>query len=262
MKITRTWLMGAAAGLAVTAFCAAQEPATPSTPVDQVSYLIGRQIGDSLAGDELANEINLDVLVAALRDAVAKKPATIPPEKAQEIMQQFSKHMQEKVTKMRETQGEANQKEGAEFLAKNAKEAGWQTVPSGLQYKVVKQGDGPKPVATDVVEVNYRGTLVNGHEFDSSYKRGEPAVFPVGQVIKGWQEALQMMPVGSKWEVVLPSELGYGANGKGREIGPNAVLKFEVELLAIKEKPAEGPDAGGLPQVLPPAPKAPKAPKK
>ena len=113
-----------------------------------------------------------------------------------------------------------------------------------------------------MVEVNYRGSLINGHEFDSSYKRGQAAVFPVGQVIKGWQEALQLMPVGSKWELVLPADLAYGANGKGREIGPDAVLKFEVELLAIKEMPAGGPDAGGLPQVLPPPPRAPKAPGK
>ncbi len=257
MNNTRTWLMGVAAGLMALVLPAAEESAL-STPTDQVSYLIGRQIGDSLAGDELANEINLDVLVSALREAIAKKPATIPPEKAQEIMQQFSTRMREKVTKMRQAQGETNKKEGAEFLAKNAKEAGWQTTDSGLQYKAVKTGDGPKPSASDMVEVNYRGSLINGHEFDSSYKRGEAAVFPVGQVIKGWQEALQLMPVGSKWELVLPADLAYGANGKGREIGPDAVLKFEVELLAIKEKPAGGPDAGGLPQVLPPPPKAPK----
>lgn len=258
MKISPRWLMSAGVALMVATSCSAQEPALTTT-VDQVSYLIGRNIGDSLAGDELAGEINLDILCAALREGVAKKPMAIAPEKAQEIMQTFSTHMREKVNKLRDEQGAANQKDGAEFLAKNAKEEGWKTTDSGLQYKVITEGNGPKPTAEDMVEVNYRGSLLNGQEFDSSYKRGEAAVFPVGQVIQGWQEALQMMPVGSKWDVVVPSDLAYGPNGKGREIGPNAVLRFEVELLAIKEKPAAGPE--GLPQILPAAPQGNRAPR-
>jgi len=258
MKISLRWLMSAGVVAIVATSCSAQEPAL-TTPVDQVSYLIGRNIGDTLAGDELVGEINLDVLCAALREGVAKKPMAIPPEKAQEIMQTFSMHMREKMTKLRDEQGASNQKDGAEFLAKNAKAEGWKTTDSGLQYKVITEGNGPKPTADDVVEVNYRGTLLDGKEFDSSYERGEAAVFPVGQVIQGWQEALKMMPVGSKWEVVLPSDLAYGPSGKGREIGPNAVLRFEVELLAIKEKPAAGPE--GLPQVLPAAPQGNRPPR-
>jgi FKBP-type peptidyl-prolyl cis-trans isomerase len=246
MKISRTCLMGAMAGLMVAGYCVAEEPAL-STPVDQVSYLIGRQIGDSLSGEELANELNLEVLISALRDAVAKKPAAIAPEKAQEIMQAFSNKMREKVTAVRQAQGEANKKEGQAFMEANKTAEGWTATESGLQYKAIKNGDGKKPALTDTVEVHYRGTLLNGTEFDSSYKRNMPAVFPLRQVVKGWQEALQLMPVGSKWEVVLPPELAYGANGKGREIGPDAVLKFEIELLSIKD---------AAPAALPVAPEA------
>ena len=247
MKISRTCLLGAMAGLMVAGYCAAQEPAL-TTPVDQVSYLIGRQIGDSLSGEELANEVNLEVLIAALREAIAKKPAAIAPDKAQEIMQAFSTRMREKVTAVRETQGENNKKDGLAFLEANKTAEGWAVTGSGLQYKVIKNGDGKKPALTDTVEVHYRGTLLNGTEFDSSYKRNAPAVFPLKQVIKGWQEALQLMPVGSKWEVVLPSELAYGANGKGREIGPDAVLKFEVELLSIKDAPPAPPAMPAAPE--------------
>jgi FKBP-type peptidyl-prolyl cis-trans isomerase len=242
--------MAVAVALLAVASGSAQD-AAPSTPVDQVSYLIGRQIGDSLSGEELANELNLDIVCSALREAAAKKPALIPPDKAQEIMQAFSKRMQERVGQARAAQGEVNKKEGADFLAANGKEEGWASTGSGLQYKAVKTGDGPKPALTDVVEVNYRGTLLNGTEFDSSYNRGKPATFPVRGVIKGWQEALQMMPVGSTWELVIPSELAYGAQGKGREIAPDAVLKFTVELLAIKDPKTMTPPGAAVPPAPP-----------
>jgi FKBP-type peptidyl-prolyl cis-trans isomerase len=129
-----------------------------------------------------------------------------------------------------------NKTEGEAFLAANKAKDGVVTLPSGLQYKILTAGTGPKPTASDSVVCNYRGTLINGTEFDSSYKRGQPATFGVGQVIKGWTEALQLMPVGSKWQVVIPSSLAYGDRGAGAEIGPNATLIFEVELLSIQEK--------------------------
>ena len=132
--------------------------------------------------------------------------------------------------------GDANQKEGAAFLAANKTKEGVVTTSSGLQYKVLKQGDGPKPTATDSVVCNYKGTLINGTEFDSSYKRGQPATFPVNGVIKGWTEALQLMPTGSKWQLFVPADLAYGARGAGQDIGPNATLIFEVELLSIQAK--------------------------
>jgi FKBP-type peptidyl-prolyl cis-trans isomerase FklB len=115
-------------------------------------------------------------------------------------------------------------------------------LPDGLQYKILKEGTGPKPTATDTVVCNYRGTLIDGTEFDSSYKRGQPATFPVSGVIKGWTEAVQLMPVGSKWQVFLPADLAYGNRGAGQDIGPNATLIFEVELLSIQNKAAQTPN--------------------
>lgn len=259
MKIRRTSLFGALAALLLAGYGLGQEPAQAAAPEaaqaaaseldlssskDLVSYLIGRQIGDSLSAQELEGELNLEVLVAALREAIAKQPARIAPPQAQEVLQGFGTKMREKVTAARQTQGETNRKDGPAFLEANKAVAGWTTTGSGLQYKVITQGEGDKPALTDTVEVHYRGTLLNGTEFDSSYKRNAPAVFPLKQVIKGWQEALQLMPVGSKWELVLPADLAYGANGKGREIGPDAVLKFEVELLSIKEAQPEGAPEG------------------
>jgi FKBP-type peptidyl-prolyl cis-trans isomerase FklB len=132
--------------------------------------------------------------------------------------------------------GETNKKQGDAFLAANKGKEGVVTLPSGLQYKILSAGTGPKPATSDSVVCNYRGTLIDGTEFDSSYKRGQPATFPVGGVIKGWTEALQLMPVGSKWQLFVPSELAYGERGTGADIGPNAVLIFEVELLSIQDK--------------------------
>jgi FKBP-type peptidyl-prolyl cis-trans isomerase FklB len=130
--------------------------------------------------------------------------------------------------------GEENKKAGEAFLAQNKGKQGVVTLPSGLQYKILKAGNGKKPTENDTVECNYRGTLINGTEFDSSYRRGQPATFGVGQVIPGWREALQLMPVGSKWELYVPPDLAYGERGAGRDIGPNSTLVFEVELLGIQ----------------------------
>ena len=141
------------------------------------------------------------------------------------------------MTKMQAKQkvdGDKNKKEGAAFLAANKKKDGVITLPSGLQYKILKLGDGPKPTKEQTVTCNYRGTLINGEEFDNSNKRGKPAEFPVSGVIKGWIEALQLMPVGSKWQLFVPSDLAYGPKGAGQMIGPDATLIFEIELLSIK----------------------------
>ena len=145
--------------------------------------------------------------------------------------------------------GAANSKEGTAFLAANKSKEGVVTLPSGLQYKILKAGTGPKPTASDTVVCNYSGTLISGKEFDSSYKRGQPATFPVSGVIKGWTEALQLMPVGSKWQLFIPSDLAYGERGAGGDIGPDSTLIFEVELLSIQDKskdkapePSKDPD--------------------
>jgi FKBP-type peptidyl-prolyl cis-trans isomerase FklB len=155
------------------------------------------------------------------------------------VQAEYRQQQQERMQQL----GAANKTEGETFLAANKAKDGVVTLPSGLQYKILKAGAGPKPAATDTVTVNYRGTLINGTEFDSSYKRGQPATFGVTGVIKGWTEALQLMPVGSKWQLFIPADLAYGERGAGADIAPNATLIFEVELLSIKapEKAAEKP---------------------
>jgi FKBP-type peptidyl-prolyl cis-trans isomerase FklB len=151
-----------------------------------------------------------------------------------EAMMTFQRELREKQTKGRDEMGEKNKKEGEEFLAKNKKKEDVKTTPSGLQYKVIKEGDGAMPKPDDTVTVNYEGKLINGTVFDSSYKRGQPATFPVKGVIPGWTEALQLMKVGSKYELFIPSNLAYGERGAGGDIGANATLLFTVELLSIK----------------------------
>jgi FKBP-type peptidyl-prolyl cis-trans isomerase FklB len=148
------------------------------------------------------------------------------------VQEEIGKQQQEKMQQARA----ANKKEGDSFLAANKGKEGVVTLPSGLQYKILKEGTGPKPTASDTVVCNYRGTSINGTEFDSSSKRGQPATFPVSGVIKGWTEALQLMPVGSKWQLFIPSDLAYGDRGAGGDIGPGSTLIFEVELLSVQDK--------------------------
>jgi FKBP-type peptidyl-prolyl cis-trans isomerase FklB len=160
-------------------------------------------------------------------------------EEAKVALTTLQSELRKKQDELKEQAGAANKKEGDAFLVANKTKPGVVTLPSGLQYKVLKEGTGAKPTASDTVVCEYRGTLINGTEFDSSYKRGQPATFGVGQVIKGWTEALQLMPVGSKWQLVLPSDLAYGDKGAGADIGPNATLIFEVELLSIQPPAAK-----------------------
>jgi FKBP-type peptidyl-prolyl cis-trans isomerase FklB len=176
------------------------------------------------------------ILARGLRDALAGGKTLLTDQEAQSAIMEVQKDMQGKQEAKKKEEGAANKKEGDAFLAANKGKDGVVTLPSGLQYKVLKQGDGPKPTASDTVECNYRGTLISGKEFDSSYKRGQPASFPVGGVIKGWTEALQLMPVGSKWQLFVPADLAYGERGAGADIGPDATLIFEVELLSIQNK--------------------------
>jgi FKBP-type peptidyl-prolyl cis-trans isomerase FklB len=157
-------------------------------------------------------------------------------EEARAAIMHLQAQLRQKQIEAMKLAGEKNQKAGEAFLAENKKKEGVVTLPSGLQYKILKAGEGKKPTAEDTVVCNYRGTLIDGTEFDSSYKRGEPATFPVRGVIKGWTEALQLMPVGSKWQLFIPPTLAYGERGAGAQIGPDATLIFEVELISIKEK--------------------------
>jgi FKBP-type peptidyl-prolyl cis-trans isomerase FklB len=180
-------------------------------------------------------DIDPAILMKGMQDTLAGKTLLTEAE-AQAILMQLQADMRKKQEEKMQQAGEGNQKEGEAFLAANKAKPGVMALPSGLQYKILKEGTGPKPTTTDTVACNYRGTLVNGTEFDSSYKGGQPVTFPVNGVIKGWTEALQLMPVGSKWQLFIPPDLAYGARGAGADIGPNATLIFEVELLSIQPK--------------------------
>lgn len=201
------------------------------TVTQRGSYAIGVDIARSVQRTGAA--IDVDLMVAGLRDQLAERDLRIDEEQLATVMREFAMQMQESQARVREEQMTANREEGAAFLEENATKQDVVTTESGLQYEVMEEGDGATPSASDVVTVHYRGTLLDGTEFDSSYRRGEPATFPVTGVIPGWTEALQLMPVGSKYKLWIPSELGYGEGGSG-DIGPNATLVFEVELLGIE----------------------------
>ena len=201
----------------------------------KVSYAIGLDIGKNFK--ERAMDLDMEILIQGLRTAQASGQPLLSSEEIQKVMTQFQQDMMKAEQEKRMGQAQGNKAKEAAFLAENAKKPGITVTASGLQYKVLSTGTGPMPKATDTVKVHYRGTLLDGNEFDSSYKRNQPAVFPLNGVIKGWTEALQLMKVGSKWQVFLPSSLAYGEQGAGQVIGPNATLIFEVELLGI-EKPA------------------------
>ena len=212
---------------------AGEEPALKSLK-EKVSYSIGLSIGKSMKQDGV--DVDSDLLVRGIKDAVSGAKALLTDEQVQETMAAFQKEMKAKQAELKKTAGDKAKADGDAFLAENKKKEGVVTLPSGLQYKVIKSGNGKvKPKATDTVVTHYRGTLLDGTEFDSSIKRGEPAEFEVTGVIPGWTEAIQLMKVGDKWQLFIPSNLAYGEKGAGRAIGPNATLIFEVELLEIKE---------------------------
>jgi len=201
---------------------------------DKVSYSIGWDIGQNFKRQGI--DCTPSKLAQGLKDSLAGGLPLLSQAEMMEVLQQLQKDMQSKMMEKQSQDTGKNKKEGDEFLAKNKKNKGVLTLPSGLQYKIITEGTGEKPKLTDTVTVNYRGTLIDGTEFDSSYKRGQPATFPVGGVIKGWTEALQLMKTGSKWQLVIPSDIAYGANGAGQQIGPNATLIFDVELISIEKK--------------------------
>jgi FKBP-type peptidyl-prolyl cis-trans isomerase FklB len=210
----------------------AQDKPALQNQKDKLSYSIGSDIGRSLKN--LSVDLNLDVLTQGIRDVMTGAKSKLTDE---EIRQEMTAFQSQQVAKQREKMkalAEKNKKDEETFLAENKKKPGIVTLPSGLQYKVIKEGTGKAPKATDTVVVHYRGKLLDGTEFDSSYKRGEPATFPVNGVIPGWTEALQLMKTGSQWQLFIPSRLAYGENGAGNVIGPNALLIFDVELVSIK----------------------------
>jgi len=204
---------------------------------DKVSYIIGMEIGKNFKKQSI--DIDPDILVKGIKDAISDGKPLLTEQEVQETMITFQKEMMAKQEELAKKLGEKNKKEGEAFLAENKKKEGVKTLPSGLQYKVIKAGTGEKPKLTDTVITQYRGTLIDGTEFDSSYRRGQPVSFPVTGVIPGWTEALQLMEEGAKWQLFIPPNLAYGERGAGRDIGPNATLIFEIELVSIQEKKQE-----------------------
>lgn len=235
------------AGAGKTATAKTAAPLALTTDKDKQSYAIGINVGKGLGQNLKQNGLEIDpaVLTRAIKDVLAGDKQSMTDQEAQETLKTLQAEMRTKQDAMRKEQeakmkelGEANKKEGDEFLAANKTKEGVTTLPDGLQYKILQEGTGPKPSASDAVTVNYRGTLLNGTEFDSSYKRNQPATFNVTGIIKGWTEALELMPVGSKWQLFIPSDLAYGPSGRPPVIGPSSTLVFEVELISIQPNPA------------------------
>jgi FKBP-type peptidyl-prolyl cis-trans isomerase FklB len=211
-------------------------PLTLKTDKDKVSYAIGVNIGKSMRKDTV--DIDPAIFSRGMKDALAGAKLLLTDDEMKAALTKLQTDLRAKQEVAMQKTGELNKKAGEDFLAQNKTKPGVVALPDGLQYKILKEGTGPKPTANDSVVCNYRGTLLDGTEFDSSYKRGQPATFPVSGVIKGWTEAVQLMPVGSKWQLFLPADLAYGNRGAGQDIGPNATLIFEVELLSIQNKAA------------------------
>jgi FKBP-type peptidyl-prolyl cis-trans isomerase len=216
----------------------AKKPATAAAPLttdkQKASYAIGENIGKSLKRDDV--DLDTATFMRGLRDAFSGAKPALTDDEAKAVLTKLATDVRAKQQAKLEAQSASNKKESDAFLAANKTKEGVTALSSGLQYKVLTAGDGPKPTSSDKVVCNYRGTLLDGTEFDSSYKRGQPATFPVTGVIKGWTEALQLMPVGSKWQLFVPPDMAYGLQGRPG-IPPNSALVFEVELLSIAPKP-------------------------
>ena len=201
---------------------------------DKMSYIIGMDLGKNFQKQGI--DVDPDILARGIKDGVSGGKPLLSEEEIKDTLASFQAEMMAKQTELVKTRGEKNKKEGETFLAENRKKEGVKTLPSGLQYKVIRAGIGKSPKLTDEVTAHYRGTLIDGTEFDSSYRRGKPETLPVNGVIPGWTEALQLMQVGAKWQLFIPPSLAYGERGAGRDIGPNATLIFEIELISIQEK--------------------------
>jgi FKBP-type peptidyl-prolyl cis-trans isomerase FklB len=238
----------------------AKKPAVPltlKTQKEKASYAIGMNIGKSMHRDGV--DIDSSILLRGLKDGMSGAKPLITDDEAKAALTALQADLRKRQEEKLQVEIETNKKAGEAFLAENKTKDGVVTLPSGLQYKILTEGTGPKPAATDTVVCNYKGALLDNTEFDNSYKRGQPATFPLnGNLINGWKEALQLMPVGSKWQLVVPSELAYGPRGgpQGSGIGPNATLVFEVELISIKPKaelqtPKPAPNSSSTPNPNP-----------
>lgn len=227
LEITAVLAMGILAGAV-----SAAEPAALTTQKEKVSYSIGITLGENWKKQSI--DVDVALVSKGLQDAISSGKPLLTTEEIQKTLTAFQTELAAQQQERAKVMGDKNKKEGEAFLTANKKKEGVVTLPSGLQYKVLKEGTGPSPKAADTVTAQYRGTLLDGTEFDSSYLRKEPATFPLTHVIKGWSEALQLMKVGSKWQLFVPADLAYGERGSGPTISPNATLIFEVELVSIK----------------------------
>lgn len=219
---------------------AAKSTTALTTQKQKFSYALGMDLGTNIGTTLKKQSVDFDpaIMSQGLKDGLAGGKTLLTEDEAKAVLAEMQKQVQQQMQAKAQAQAEENKKAGDAFLTANKTKEGVVTLPSGLQYKILTAGTGPKPLVTDTVVCNYKGTLIDGTEFDSSYKRGQPATFPLNQVIKGWTEALQLMPVGSKWQLFLPPDLAYGEHAPP-EIGPNATLIFEVELMSIQKKDAD-----------------------
>lgn len=256
------------AALLIASIGLAQDKQELKDQKDKASYAIGLELGTSLKKGKM--DVSTDKLLKGLKDGMSGEKPLLTEDQVKETMTALQKEMMDKQAAAAKEEGAKNLAAGEKFLAENKKKDGVKTTASGLQYKVLKEGTGDAPKETDMVVTNYKGTTLDGTEFDSSYKRNEPTTFPVNRVIKGWTEALLMMKPGSKYQLFIPANLAYGERGVGKDIGPNSTLIFEVELVGIKppDAPASPPAPGTANKpntpaaAAPPAPKAPTAPPK
>lgn len=209
---------------------------TLKTQKDKASYALGTKIGGDLKRQGVGASLDPALAARGFKDALSSAKSLMTDDEVKAALTQLQTALRAQMEAKSHEAGAANRKEGEAFLAANKAKEGVVTLPSGLQYKILTQGNGPKPTADDTVNCNYRGTLINGKEFDSSSKGGKPVQFPVNGVIKGWTEALELMPVGSKWQLFIPADLGYGDRGAGPDIGPGATLIFDIELVSIEPK--------------------------
>lgn len=226
--------VGASLLLTAVVGCQGTESVVLDSDDQKASYVIGHDVGTNLA--VARSQLDLAALQSGIEDALAEQDSRVTEEEAQRVMTVFQENIEAAMQAESEVEAAANVEAGTQYLEENAAREGVVTTDSGLQYEVLEEGDGPRPEPTDQVRIHYRGTLVDGTEFDSSYERGEPAVFGVNAVIPGFSEGLQLMPVGSHYRFVIPSELAYGPAGSPPAIGPSATLVFEVEMLEIPEE--------------------------
>jgi FKBP-type peptidyl-prolyl cis-trans isomerase len=247
-------LVGLIAMLLVSGWALAQAPGTGSKPEtlkaapipvadlktdkQKFSYGLGFQIASGVRENGIASELDIGAVLSGVADAMSGNKLAFDEADLKQVMERYGKEIVQRQKDKNKSVGEKNKKDGEAFLAANKSKEGVKTLASGLQYKVLKSGNGATPGPTDMVLAHYHGTLIDGTVFDSSVKRGEPAEFPVNRVIKGWTEALQLMKVGDKWQLFVPAALAYGDESRGEKIGPNSVLIFEVELKDVKKQPS------------------------